>query len=285
MVYDETNQQVLVFGGTGGYKLFSDLWANTTKGWKQLSNDGPSGRTKAALVYDINRNKAVLFGGSGANNRLLDDTWEWDGIEWKQLTVQGPSPRNHALAVYDHNTKLTLLFGGVGPVGLLSDTWVFDGTQWKQVNIEGPKDCLPHGMVYDEVNKKVILITLSVIRDPNDEAHAKNDMWEWTGDSWKKRTDVIPLVTSSNLQALSTFRKNDIVLFDGWDFSKNNGITFTFSQGHWTSTSTNGPPRRIGHSLVFDKMRKTAVLFGGGDDKNFFNDLWEWDGKVWKEIE
>jgi tetratricopeptide (TPR) repeat protein len=284
MVYDEANHQVLVYGGTGGNKLFSDLWAFNSKGWKQLSEVGPSGRIKSAFAYDVNRKKAVLFGGGGLNNELLSDTWEWDGKEWKQSSAQGPSARNHSMAVYDSRRREVLLFGGVGPSGLLSDTWAFDGTHWKQVNTNGPKDCLPHGMIYDEASQKTILITLSVIRDPADDAHAINSMWEWTGDSWKKLSDNLSITTSSNLQALTSFGKAGIVLFDGWEASKNNGVTWTFSQGNWKSVSVSGPSRRVGHCLVYDKSRGKALLFAGGDNQNFFNDLWEWDGEMWKEI-
>jgi hypothetical protein len=139
-------------------------------------------------------------------------------------------------------------------------------------------------MIYDEASQKTILITLSVIRDPADDAHAINSMWEWTGDSWKKLSDNLSITTSSNLQALTSFGKAGIVLFDGWEASKNNGVTWTFSQGNWKSVSVSGPSRRVGHCLVYDKSRGKALLFAGGDNQNFFNDLWEWDGEMWKEI-
>ena len=281
MVFDEGAGQMLVYGGTCGYKMFGDLWALNSAGWKKLSDSGPSGRVKAAFAYDRDRKKALLFGGAGQNNQLFDDTWEWNGKEWKQLSVKGPSMRNHALAVYDAKNKVTMLFGGVGPTGLLNDTWAFDGSGWIQVHANGPKDCLPHGMIYDEAKGKTFLITLSVIRDPADDAHAVNTMWEWDGDGWKKVGDGAPITTSSNLQAIAPFGKDTIVLFDGSDVSQNHAKTSVLFQGRWTSSSLDGPAPRVGHGMAYDKTRNRVILFGGGSGKDFLGDTWAWDGKVW----
>ena len=188
------------------------------------------------------------------------------------------------MAAYDERTKVTLLFGGIGPTGLLSDTWAFDGDSWKQVNTEGPKDCLPHGMVYDHIKGKAILITLSVIRDPGDDAHAVNTLWEWSGDSWKKVGDGTSITTSSNLQAIAPFGNDGIVLFDGSDVLGSRAKTSIFSRGRWTSFSLDGPAPRVGHSIAYDKARNAVILFGGGSGKDFLGDLWAWDGKEWKEI-
>jgi hypothetical protein len=284
MTYDESNKQVLLYGGTTGNYTLTDLWALNSSGWIKLSDHGPTERIKSAFAYDTDRKKAVLFGGSGPNNKLLDDTWEWDGKEWKEINTKGPLTRNHPMAAYDNKSELIVMFGGVGPSGLLSDTWTFDGNSWKLADNNGPKDCLPHGMIYNEATEKIILITLSVIRDPGDDAHAKNSLWEWTGKSWKKFPDATSFITSSNLQALTSFGKNEIILFDGSDVADNIGKTWKFSGGVWTSESLNGLSMSYGHSMCYDKSRNKIILFGGVKENNCNNDLWTWDGAKWKEI-
>lgn len=284
MTYDEQSNQILLYGGsTGGY-TYNDLWALNSNGWKKLSQGGPPERIKAAFAFDAMRKKAILFGGSGPNNKLLDDTWEWDGTQWKQSSATGPITRNHSLAAYDKKNSVVVLFGGVGPNGLLSDTWIFDGSKWKQADTNGPKDCLPHGMVYSEATRKVILVTLSVIRDPKDEAHATNSVWEWTENSWKKLSESMSFVTSSNLQSLSSFGTDGMVLFDGSDVADNKGKTWTFAQSHWEKRSIEGPSGRFGHGMAFDKSRGVTVLFGGFGNGKLFNDLWTWDGHSWTEV-
>jgi hypothetical protein len=284
MIYDEQNKQILLYGGTTGGYTFNDLWALKTSGWSKLFDGGPPERTKAAFTFDIHRKKAVLFGGSGPNNKLLDDTWEWDGNAWKRSLATGPLTRNHAMSAYDKKNKVVVMFGGVGPSGLLSDTWIFDGSAWKQADANGPKDCLPHGMVYNEATEKVILVTLSVIRDPKDEAHAINSMWEWMGTSWKKFPEAASFVTSSNLQSLSLFGNDGIVLFDGSDVVDNKCKTWTLAQSRWEGRNLDGPSSRFGHAMVFDKSRDKTILFGGFGNGKLFNDLWSWDGHKWTEV-
>lgn len=46
------------------------------------------------------------------------------------------------------------------------------------------------------------------------------------------------------------------------------------------------PPGRYSHGLAYDPVRDKTVLFGGSDNgpAPFFDDLWEWDGAVWRDV-
>src|SRR6266496_5094852 len=103
----------------------------------------------------------------------------------KKVNVTGPVTRVHASAAYDYKNKVVLIFGGFGPEGILSDTWSFDGNRWKQLNAEGPPNRLPQGMIYDGLRETVILITF-MLNSASQSDPLKNEMWEWTGNSWKK---------------------------------------------------------------------------------------------------
>jgi hypothetical protein len=280
MVYDDENKGILMYGGATENKTFTDTWLLKDSGWTRLSDQGPA-VIKCAFAYDAGRKRVVLFGGSG-DNRSLDETWEWNGNKWEQIAVPAPPARNHPMAAYDRKNKVILMFGGFGAHGALSDTWTYDGRSWKQTDSSGPKNCLPHGMVYDEKLQAVILVTVPL--SAPGESYAKNEMWKWTGSSWRKLSYNGPLTSANSLQALGAFGDDGIVLFDGDDVSNGNGKTWMFSEQHWSSESLTGPSPRVGHSIVYDKSKNKTLLFGGTDRKRSFNDLWEWNGKVWRQI-
>src|SRR5688572_22039219 len=49
------------------------------------------------------------------------------------------------------------------------------------------------------------------------------------------------------------------------------------------------PPQRAHHSMTYDEATKRVVLTGGSTPRDggsrfeFFNDLWEFDGKAWTQ--
>ena len=53
---------------------------------------------------------------------------------------------------------------------------------------------------------------------------------------------------------------------------------------------TASPPRRAHHSIIYDESRQRILLTGGSTPVNggtsfeFFNDLWEFDGKAWTQL-
>lgn len=216
MTYDETNKQVLMFGGANKDRIFSDLWCLKNYAWKKLSGTGPSGSIKSAFGYDIERKCSVLFGGAGAGNKPLDETWEWNGESWKKINITGPPARLHPMAAYDRNRKVIVVFGGIGINGLLSDTWTYDGKVWIQKDANGPKNCLPHGIFYDDLKQTIILITLSATTDATT-SKVENEMWEWTGVSWKKIDAGTFYTATGNLQACTGSGHGNILFLDGDD--------------------------------------------------------------------
>ncbi|HLY71985.1 MAG TPA: kelch repeat-containing protein [Puia sp.] len=282
-VYDEANKQVILFGGENDKGYLNDLWAYKKSKWQKVDSLGP-GIIKCAFAYDITRKKIVLFGGSG-KTVTTDETWEWDGSHWTKIDLPGPVSRNHPMSVYSPKDKAVILFGGYGDSHLLNDTWAYDGISWKLMDNDGPKECLPHGMYYDEKRQKVMMVTLSESHDSPDPTRTINKLWEWTGKSWKNIQDGNMTTSQHGLQALARFGEDGILLFDGGDVSNGLGKTWVYNAGNWHSPQVNGPSQRGGHAMIYDPMTKKTVLFGGQDDqKNYFNDLWEWDGKSWKKI-
>ena len=257
--------------------VHSTTWALEGSTWTRLADAGPA-RIKAAFAYDAGRDRAVLFGGSRGDAQY-DETWEWDGHRWSQIRIPGPSARNHPMAAYDPVSKTVVLFGGFHD-GLLTDTWAYDGRSWTLKDTKGPADGLPHGIFFDERRGRLVMLTL--VSGPDRMA---NPMWEWTGSAWQPLSPAGPATSRSSLQGLAPFGRDGIVLFDGDDARETHGRTWTFANGGWTSAWLPGPTPRIGHAMVYDKAGRRTLLIGGSNRRDFFGDVWAWDGSAWQAIQ
>jgi formylglycine-generating enzyme required for sulfatase activity len=50
---------------------------------------------------------------------------------------------------------------------------------------------------------------------------------------------------------------------------------------HWTRLTTNDPPARTDHAMVYDSIRNVVVLYGGADTSARNDKHWEFDGSSW----
>ncbi len=79
------------------------------------------------------------------------------------------------------------------------------------------------------------------------------------------------------------------VLFGGVD---SGGIvhndTYLFDGSNWTSPAlTTKPSTRLWHSMAFDAISGTVILFGGCSDTNcttYLGDTWSWNGTAWSNV-
>ncbi len=134
MVYDNTRQKVMLFGGRNTTSFFNDLWEwdsqNQSAPWTNVTPPGlkPSARYGHAMAYDSNRDKIVLFGGRDTSTK--NDTWEWDPAtgNWSEITLAtSPSARMYHGMAYDPGLGQMVLYGGTPSTGALGDTWEWDG--------------------------------------------------------------------------------------------------------------------------------------------------------------
>ena len=256
MVFDDTKERVLLFGGAGGSAtLFNDTWEWDGDNWTQFEDIGPASRSRHAMAFDRQRGRTVLFGGSSGSTSL-NDTWEWDGESWTQVADTGPTARGgHAMA-YDSTRGRVVLFGGDAGPNFFGDTWAWDGTDWTQEADTGPPPRSGHGMDYDSVRDRIVLadgLTRSI-------AQVQVQVWHdggmWTSGYWS---------TETQQQVQTQF------FGDTWEYD-----------GHvWTRVADTGPEPRMGCGLVFNGT--TSLLFGGKNDSAAFKSTWEWDGKHWTQ--
>ena len=156
MVYDSTNERIIMFGGyrsTASPFLLNDTWELTSDlAWNILSpvHSAPA-RKNHDMMYDPEREVMILFGGSTGSGSMFSDTWEFaqteregSNYDWIQMKPNdSPSARDGQVMGWDpdreipRNTYDTLykIPGHVGKVqkgvGVLfggynnNDTWEY----------------------------------------------------------------------------------------------------------------------------------------------------------------
>lgn len=133
MVYDSTNQKVILFGGNSrtGYK--DDTWAYDypTNTWTEMNSAShPVGRKWATMSYDSVNQKIILFGGgSGGESSCSDDTWVYDYSlnQWEiAYSSVAPPCRFLTASVFDSVNQKVILVQGIWDQEFLEDTWAFD---------------------------------------------------------------------------------------------------------------------------------------------------------------
>jgi hypothetical protein len=185
VVYDETNNILMVYAGAGTDDRFiDDFWVLSnadgnggTAQWTKLSPTGsaPTVRFSPSAVYDPTSNSLALFGGIACDTSTCtqyDDVFVLANANgkggvpmWSKRAIDGSSPtgRSHHTAVLDAVGAM-IVFGGetstaltLDPKGRVSDTWVLSNVfgksgsaSWKALAAESPPPGIAwHAAVYD----------------------------------------------------------------------------------------------------------------------------------------
>ncbi len=138
-----------------------------------------------------------------------------------------------------------------------------------------------HGAAFDSHRNRLVVFGGS------DNSGYLADTWELDGVSWSETTPA----TSPSPRVLATLSydatRQVTVLFGG-GYNPGGGYTnysdtWEYDGSTWTQiTTTNTPPGRRGHSMVYDSDRGVTVLFGGFNTAPL-NDTWEYDGTTWHQ--
>jgi hypothetical protein len=290
LAYDEARNAVFQFGGTAASPVASTLLYRDGTVSFLVDRFSPSPRSLHAFQRDPVNNTIWLYGGINENGPLPDfwrydfgrwtpvaagegsplscapastfDTdrgrlilycgtniFEWDGMTFKSFPnlTRGPTFREFTKIAYDPTLKKTVLFGGFDTSNYLRDTWTWDGTQWTEVKpSRRPPSRTLTTMWYDRTRNKVTMYGGIGRPTPEDRVERYDDMWTFDGTNWTKIE-----------------------------------ITAT-------------PGRRFGAQATVDPRTNKLVLFGGIrvdtnsagiDTQVYTNDMWEWDGSAWRQIQ
>jgi len=261
MAYDETRQQVVLFGGENSKgTLLNDTWVWDGSSWTQKSPvHHPSARLAPAMAYDENNQQTVLFGGSTSGGALVNDTWLWDGTDWTQATpTHIPAVRYAQSMAYDGAEQRVVMFGGLGNPQILGDTWIWDGADWTNVTpaSNNPGARYASAMAYDSVHQQVVMFSGSNIDD-------LADTWVWNGTAWSQKgpTNSPPMAVNPTLTYDAA--RSQVVLYGGYT-TKISSDTWTWDGTNWTKQSPATVPTPLfQHAAAYDSNHQVTVVFGG----------------------
>ncbi len=215
-VYDEKNNEILLFGGgyvdpTGRFSTLDDTWIWDGTNWTQVSPaNHPPSRMKAAIYYDPVQEKVFLFGGyfydsTKQENIFYDDAWSWDGKNWNAVALKTPKVVNAANMLYDRKHQLPLMVDNDG-------IWsIFDQEWYQPDSLKVPIGRSESQLTYDSVHQQTILF--GGYRDQN----KFNDTWAYDGNQWNKViTRESPTKRTGHSLFFDTLR-GKIVLIGGFD--------------------------------------------------------------------
>ena len=156
MVYDDLNDQIVMFGGNSSgnglrFNALNDTWIYDLKRnkWRKVTTPtAPSIRLYHSMVMDGANKRILLYSGGGNNaftGPFLNDMWAFntDSNTWKKVWDRSmsrlPSPiaRINSALVEDRARKRITMFAGHddSSVGHRNDVWVFNSqNEWKRLN-------------------------------------------------------------------------------------------------------------------------------------------------------
>jgi hypothetical protein len=280
MAYDSDRDTVFMYGGGS-----PESWElNVATGiWTWYYVTGPNGRSGSTVAYDSVRRRMLLFGGrqrsQGTYGSKLGDTWEWDtsAHTWTNVSPgSSPSARDGQAMAYDAAHNWTVLFGGSDANNAANgETWLWNGSSWSNVTAGagGPPARSGHAMAYDAVRRVVVLF------GGTNGSSNFNDVWEWNGDllHWQQIFPGGPLPSPRAYAALSSFDSATpgVVMFGGvGSGSTLLNDTWIWDGSTWKSATMGTPPTPRQHSaMVYDRVAKRVVLYGGRDARGVSPDL------------
>ena len=321
MVFDSTRNKFVIFGGraNSGYDL-ADTWEwdpGTGAFTNRTASVGPSARSQHSMVFEKSTGKVLLFGGGLAGSTsdqtsislAFGDTWEWDAGAgtWNQLNpTSAPGARYDSALIWDSKRNRAVLFGGMQKPqadvdGIpQNDVWEWDPAKasWTLRPSKGtqPTARWGHAMAYDPGRGMAVLAGGKDL-DTNLELA---DLWDWDPNSatWTQRLDGSePNLPAARMYASLVTAQNRLDLLAGLTLDEESGKEVA-SRELWaldpaSATFTNrsviqsGPSPRGDHSIAFCPATGKTYIFGGGrlDTSAPLNDLWEWDGSSWSEVQ
>lgn len=216
---------------------------------------------------------------------LLIITLSFTGATFAQMS---PGARDHFGLAYDSDRNVVVLYGGndVNTDGKYiwdPSTWEWNNGNWnwKLMDTSSPGSISSHGFVYDPSIKKII--SIGGITSQYEDL---SSTWLWNGSDWLEHSGSNTGIRLSPAITYDPVRE-EVVLFSGCVGNNYPSDTWAFRNNNWFQLSKTGPEGVCRGALFFDEVRNAIVLFGGskGSGNNRTNDMWEWKGEKWTEID
>lgn len=290
MVYDSSNQRIILFGGGGaGTNMWDDTWSYdySSNTWSHFNpTTSPTARHSHVMVYDSSNNVIILFGG-WTGSAPDDDTWIYDCAtnSWTEVfPEESPPPRMSHNMVYDSANERVILWSGYG-IGeaILDETWEYDYSTntWEELNpMNHPVPGYGHCMIYDSTIEKTILFGGNTIEG------SKDYTWEYdySNNDWTELSpSTYPIARKWGVMAYDSVNQKSIMFGGSADPHgpewANDTWIYDYTANEWSEAQTMlSPTGRSGSGLAYDSINQKVILFGGmGSDNTPLGDTWSYD--------
>ena len=249
------------------------------------------GRTSETF-YHNKLKKTILINGAftpGPWHTKHVELWQWNNNDWELVSDSGPEVRNSFSYAYDDKRNVLVLFGGTNVIDrnrkYYDDTWEWNGKSWTK--IETPVNCgmrYSAKMIYDPVRSACILFG-----GENEKGDQLNDTWAYKGKEWKKIFTDGPSARFPGAMVYFPVNKK-IYLYGGHaprsTTGRNTGDTWELGEVGWKEIkSSTSPGIRAETEIIFNSKARSLWLIGGVDSKKFLEEIWEFDGNQWKQLD
>lgn len=271
MVFDSSNQKVILFGGWSDETWVFDP---STKEWEQMHPEtNPSARHSFSMYYDSSDHNVVLFGGFLNNEDLENDLWKYDysNNTWTQYTqTNAPAKRYGHTMVYDSLTNEAILFGG-RVSSLTHETWKYFNNTWEIITPSNkPATRYWHDMVYDFSSSQIVLFGGD---NEQSSERALGDTWVYRDNNWNEKSHDRHPQARNNHDMVYDALNQRIILFGGLgeDYSHTFDDTWMLKDNLWTqinetknsasSTSLTSSSSSISSNITTDTKSDTINGF------------------------
>ncbi|MHA2107606.1 MAG: Kelch repeat-containing protein [Candidatus Hodarchaeales archaeon] len=157
-----------------------------------------------------------------------------------------------------------------------------------------PSNRYGHGMVFDNINERVLLFG-GVVNTEGVSTWHSNETWSFTSDnnSWRLLSTITNPGLIAHHSMVYDFFHRKIICFGGLSEGSevlNETWLFDCDTNEWIEVTPQiSPPPRSDASMYYDSMNQKIVLFGGfgGESLYYLGDLWIYDvnDNTWTEME
>ena len=165
------------------------------------------------------------------------------------------------------------------------ELWSWDGTQWSLIgaDADGPAWRNWPAVAYDTVRDVL------VIHGGLQAGRHFDETWEWDGQNWTQFTGSGPGSREGALMVYDAARGKSLLFGGSTPDMQIHGDTWEWDGQAWTQVSEAGPAPRFPGGMVYDPARQHVLLYSGhfadsSGEFTQFDDLWAWDGNIWREL-